>query len=126
MRNTQLKIDRINKGNWGKVRAFFDLRTEEGVTLKGFKLVEGINGLFVGFPSQKGNDGEFYDTIWAEKDLKDSVTEMAVKAYGQDIMNPSSEMQSSSTQPSSSDPIPPMPTNEDIVVEPFSDEDIPF
>jgi len=126
MRNTQLKIDRINKGNWGKVRAFFDLRTEEGFTLKGFKLVEGINGLFVGFPSQKGNDGEFYDTIWAEKDLKDSVTEMAVKAYGQDIMNPSSEMQSSSTQPSSSDPIPPMPTNEDIVVEPFSDEDIPF
>lgn len=121
-----MKIDRINKGNWGKVRAFFDLRTEEGFTLKGFKLVEGINGLFVGFPSQKGNDGEFYDTIWAEKDLKDSVTEMAVKAYGQDIMNPSPEMQSSSTQPSSNDPIPPMPTNEDIVVEPFSDEDIPF
>ena len=32
----------MNKGNWGKIRAFFDLQTEDGFTLKGFKLVEGI------------------------------------------------------------------------------------
>ena len=56
----------MNKGSWGKIRAFFDLRTEEGFTMKGFKLVEGINGLFVGFPSQKGSDDEYHDTIWAE------------------------------------------------------------
>ena len=68
-----MKIDRMNKGSWGKVRAFFDVQTEEGITMKGFKLVEGINGLFVGFPSQKGSDDEYRDTIWAEKDLKDSI-----------------------------------------------------
>ena len=60
----------MNKGNWGKIRAFFDLQTEDGFTLKGFKLVEGINGLFVGFPSQKGNDEEYHDTVWADRDIK--------------------------------------------------------
>ena len=51
----------MNKGEWGKIKAFFDLRTEEGFVIKGFKLIHGINGLFVGNPSQKGNDGEYYD-----------------------------------------------------------------
>ena len=26
-----MKIERMNKGSWGKVRAFFDIRTEEGL-----------------------------------------------------------------------------------------------
>ena len=120
----------MNKGSWGKIRAFFDLRTEEGFTMKGFKLVEGINGLFVGFPSQKGSDDEYHDTIWAERDLKDQVTQMAVKAYGQDIMTPVPEIQASNSVGTSnvnSEFTPPMPSNKDVsTVEPFSDEDIPF
>ena len=30
-----MKISRMNKGNWGKVRAFFDLTTQDGFTIKG-------------------------------------------------------------------------------------------
>ena len=82
-----MKIDRMNKGSWGKVRAFFDLQTEEGFTLKGFKLIDGISGLFVGFPSQKAQDGEYRDTIWAEKELKDKVTEVAMRHYEQDVVS---------------------------------------
>lgn len=77
-------IERMNKGSWGKIRAFFDIQTEEGFTIKGFKLVEGINGLFVGFPSQKSSDGEYRDTIWAERELKDQVTLLAKKVYESD------------------------------------------
>ena len=120
----------MNKGSWGKIRAFFDLRTEEGFTMKGFKLVEGINGLFVGFPSQKGSDDEYRDTIWAERELKDQVTQMAVKVYGQDIMTPvpGSLAPTAASEPSMNNEFtPPMPSNEDVsTVEPFSDEDIPF
>ena len=82
-----MKIERMNKGSWGKVRAYFDLKTEEGFTLKGFKLIDGISGLFVGFPSQKDQDGEYRDTIWAEKELKDRVTEVAMRHYEQDIVS---------------------------------------
>ena len=76
-----MKIERMNKGSWGKIRAFFDLQTEDGFTLKGFELVEGINGLFVGFPSQKGSDEEYHDTVWAEKEVKDMVNELAKREY---------------------------------------------
>ena len=71
----------MKKGNWSKIRAFFDIKTEEGFTMKGFKLVEGVNGMFAGFPSQKGKDEEYYDTIWADRELKDQVTSAAVKIY---------------------------------------------
>ena len=78
-----MKIERINKGSWGKVRAFFDLTTTEGFTIKGFKIIEGINGLFVSMPSQKGSDGEYYDTIWMEsKELRESVNKLALDSYG--------------------------------------------
>ena len=111
----------MNKGNWGKIRAFFDLQTEEGFTIKGFKLVEGINGLFVGFPSQKGNDDEYYDTVWADRDIKEQVNQLAVKTYGQEVMVSPEGMEDDDFLP----PPPPEPA-EAPVAAPFSDEDIPF
>jgi len=76
-----MTIENMKKGEWNKIKAFFDIKTDDGFTMKGFKLVEGANGMFAGFPSQKGNDDEYYDTIWAERDLKDMVTSLAIKAY---------------------------------------------
>ena len=69
------------KGDWGKIKAFFDLQTEDGFTIKGFKLVEGINGLFIGFPSQKGSDDEYHDTVWADKEVREQVIELAKREY---------------------------------------------
>ena len=111
----------MNKGNWGKIRAFFDLQTEEGFTIKGFKLVEGINGLFVGFPSQKGSDDEYYDTVWADRDIKEQVNQLAVKTYGQEVMSPSKGIENDDFLPP-----PPTESEEAPVAVPFSDEDIPF
>jgi len=110
----------MNKGSWGKIRAFFDLQTEDGFTLKGFKLVEGINGLFVGFPSQKGSDDEYHDTVWADRDIKEQVNQLAIKTYGQDIMEAPPGM-------ANGDFPPPVDAATDApVATPFSDEDIPF
>ena len=103
-----MKIERINKGSWGKVRAFFDLTTTEGFTIKGFKIIEGINGLFVSMPSQKGSDGEYYDTIWMEsKELRESVNKLALDSYGAQADNSLNAGISN--------------TAEDVVVEPPSD-----
>ena len=76
-----MTIENMKKGEWGKVKAFFDIKTNDGFTIKGFKLVEGVNGLFAGFPSKAGQDGEYHDTVWAERDLKDGVTSMSIKTY---------------------------------------------
>jgi len=110
----------MNKGSWGKIRAFLDVRTDDGFVIKGFKLVEGINGLFVGFPSQKGNDGEYHDTVWAEKEIKDALTQLALKEYGGDIMNGG---YNSAPDPYSNGTPPPAPDNGPA---PFADDDIPF
>ena len=112
----------MNKGSWGKIRAFFDLQTEEGFTIKGFKLVEGINGLFVGFPSQKGSDEEYYDTVWADRDIKEQVNQLAIKTYGQEVMTPPPGMADDDFPPQ---PIHPEPAETPATV-PFSDDDIPF
>ena len=82
-----MKISRMTKGEWSKVKAFFDLETQEGFTLKGFKLVEGINGLFVGYPSQKNKDDEYKDTIFADKTLKEKVNQLALEHYQNDSSN---------------------------------------
>ena len=71
----------MNKGSWGKTEAFFDLITEDEFTIKGFRLVRGANGLFVSFPSQKGKDEEYHDTVWADKEVKDQVIELAKREY---------------------------------------------
>ena len=84
-----MKISRMTKGEWNKVRAFFDLESEEGFTIKGFKLVNGNDGMFVGFPSQKNNDGEYQDTIFADKMLRQKVNKLALDYYNDDSSNSS-------------------------------------
>ena len=78
-----MKITRMNKGDWGKVKAFFDLETQDGFTIKGFKIIEGANGMFAGFPSQQNKDGEYNDTIFADKTLKQKVNQLALEHYNQ-------------------------------------------
>ena len=76
-----MKISRMSKGEWNKVKAFFDLETEEGFTIKGFKVVQGNDSMFVGFPSQKNKDDEYQDTIFADKTLRQKVNQVALEYY---------------------------------------------
>ena len=118
----------MNKGERGKLRAFFDLKTSEGFIIKGFKLVEGISGLFVGMPSTQGKDGEYYDTIFADKELRDQLQQVALRCYGQESMTVS---ESGSATPNEqkdavSTPEPQASTEAPSKNESFSDDDIPF
>ena len=75
-----MKVGRMKVGEWGKLRAFFDLEVG-GFTIKGFKIVEGSNGLFVSMPSQKNEEGEYNDTVWVDKDTRSKLNEVALEAY---------------------------------------------
>jgi stage V sporulation protein G len=79
-----MKISRMNPfSGSGKTVAFFDVETEEGFNIKGFTLVEGDNGLFIGAPREKGKDDKYYDRVYIPKELKDQLTEMAVAMYNE-------------------------------------------
>ncbi len=79
-----MKISRMNPFDGSsKTVAFFDVETEEGINIKGFTLVEGSNGLFVGVPSEKGKDDKYYDRVYVPKELKEQLTEMAISMYNE-------------------------------------------
>ena len=129
-----MKIMNMRPGSWGKLIAFFDVETEDGFIIKGFKLVNGINGPFVGFPSQKGNDDEYYDTVWITESRRESLREelnkMAKEAYEAKegaigaVMNDVQPVQESNTPLAPSDED--TQTEDKTVEEPFSQDDLPF
>ena len=114
-----MKIERIHKledGQYGKLRAFFDLKTTDGFVIKGFKIVEGINGMFVGMPSNKNKEGEYSDAVYADKELRAELEKLAMRAYGQDSAS------NEPTAPSVGEVSPaPAPATKE-----FDDTDIPF
>ena len=130
----------MNKGSWGKVRAFFDVMTDEGFTIKGFKIIEGINGLFVSLPSQKGKDDEYFDTVYVGQELRQELNQLALQTYGMDT-SPADDFSfpkkdTESASPTSSTPAEQMkpapesnsPTEAVESNEPatYSEDDIPF
>ena len=76
-----MKITRMKVGEWGKVRAFFDLETSEGFIIKGFKLIEGINGIFVSNPSIKNKEGEYEDSVFVRKDARITLSKLALECF---------------------------------------------
>ena len=77
-----MKIVRMNKvENFGKLRAFFDLLTGDGFTIKGFKIMEGVNGLFVSMPSTKDKDGKYNDDIYCVKEIRQKLNQLATEHY---------------------------------------------
>jgi len=78
-----MKIVKLNPYNSSssKTKAFFDAATEEGITIKGFTLVDGTNGLFVSCPSEKGKDGKYYEKVLLPKELKEELTALAISEY---------------------------------------------
>lgn len=77
-----MKIIRMNhlKGD-SKTVAFLDVQTNDGISIKGFRLVSGANGLFLAAPSEKGKDGKFYDTVTLPKEMKEELEKIALEEY---------------------------------------------
>jgi len=59
------KVYRLNKySGVGKLRAFVDVLVNDEIIIKGFKVIDGEQGLFVGNPSEKGKDNKYFDTVF--------------------------------------------------------------
>jgi len=77
-----MKIERMTKGNWGNVLAFFDIMTEDGFLITGMKIVNGVNGKFIGFPSKKNEqEGKYSEIVRAEKETREKAEKLALEYY---------------------------------------------
>lgn len=65
------------------LRAFFDLETTEGITIKGFKIADGKNGMFISPPSEqdKNDKTKYWDKVVIPKEIKDELTKSALDEY---------------------------------------------
>ena len=65
-----------------KIKASVDIRTTEGFIIKGFKVVEGDNGLFVGMPSERTRTGKYIDLVRIEDpSLKEMLEALVIDEY---------------------------------------------
>ena len=47
----------------GKTKAFCDVSVSGTLLIRGFRVVDGKNGLFVSMPRRQGRDGQWYETV---------------------------------------------------------------
>lgn len=65
-----------------KTKGFIDLELDDTLVIKGLTLVEGKNGLFLSFPSTKGKDGKYYNSIYSlDKEWVNLLQEACIKKY---------------------------------------------
>ena len=65
-------------------KAFIDLKMDDTLVIKGLTLVEGKNGLFLSFPSTKGKDGKYYDSIYSvDKEWTKLLQDACIKKYNE-------------------------------------------
>ncbi|GIV46152.1 MAG: hypothetical protein KatS3mg036_0970 [Ignavibacterium sp.] len=76
-----MKIIRMNKLSGGKTLAFFDIETDDGIIIKGFRIVDGNNGKFIASPDEKGKDGKYYETVILPKEMKNNLEKLAFEEY---------------------------------------------
>jgi len=64
------------------LKAFADVIVAEQVLVKGVRVVEGKDGLFVSMPQNLGKDGKWYPAVTLLNDeLKEALTETVLEAY---------------------------------------------
>ena len=77
-----MEVVGIRQLNAGKIRASIDIRTSEGFIIKGFNVIDGDNGLFVGMPSERTRTGKYVDLVRVEDfNLKEMLNTLILDYY---------------------------------------------
>lgn len=67
-----------------KTKAFVDLALDDTLIIKGITLVEGKEGLFLSFPSKKGKNSKYYNSVYStDKEWTRLLQDACVKKYNE-------------------------------------------
>ncbi|MCX7926732.1 MAG: SpoVG family protein [Candidatus Omnitrophica bacterium] len=76
-----VRLYRIDGGS--KIKAFVDIAIGDFI-VKGLKILEGKNGLFLSMPQEKAKDGKWYNSFFAAtKEAQKLLQEVVLEAYQQ-------------------------------------------
>ena len=75
-----MKIHRLPEGK--TIKAFVDLAVNNVLLIRGLRVVEGKNGLFVSMPREKSKNDVWYDRIRClSTDVEDLLSKTVIDAY---------------------------------------------
>jgi len=78
-----VKVDKLRRleGN-GKIKAFCDLAFGDLFLVRGFRVVEGEKGIFLGMPQQASKTGKWFPVFSpATKEISEYLKEVVLDAY---------------------------------------------
>ena len=79
-----VKIIKIHRLPEGKVKAFVDLGINDALLIKGIRVIDGKEGLFVAMPSELGKDERWYERVRClNKEVKGVIEQKVLDAYRQ-------------------------------------------
>ena len=78
-----VRVDRLTRlENGGKLKAFCDLLFGDLFLVKGFRIVEGEKGTFIGMPQQQSKQGKWFNMFTpATKEISEYLKEIVLDAY---------------------------------------------
>ena len=77
-----IKIMKIHRLPEGKVKAFVDISVNDGILIKGIRVVHGKEGLFVSMPSELGKDEKWYERVRClNNEVKELIVRKVLDAY---------------------------------------------
>ncbi len=66
----------------GRLKAFVDLCVSDALIIKGVKVVEGKEGLFVAMPAEQGKDERWYERVRClNREVKEAIERLVLEAY---------------------------------------------
>lgn len=84
MLKSTIKITCKPYSGTSNIKAFIDLKVDDILVIKGLMLVEGKEGLFLSFPSKKGKDGKYYNSIYSlDKEWTMQLQNACIRKYNE-------------------------------------------
>ena len=82
----KIEVARIFKlDGTGSVKAYADISVADSLLIKGVRIVEGKDGLFVAMPQESGKDGKWYNTVIPmSREIREEIEKIVLEAYGAD------------------------------------------
>ncbi|MDD4894933.1 MAG: SpoVG family protein [Candidatus Omnitrophica bacterium] len=82
MEDNSVQVSRIYRIDGDtKLKAFVDIAVGDFI-IKGFRVMQGSKGLFVGMPQEKSKDGKWYNTFYPRsKETRQNLTDLVLAAY---------------------------------------------
>ena len=84
MNVTDAKVRVANKTSEDRILGYADIILENSFVVRGLKIIEGENGIFVAMPSRRVKSGEFKDIIHPTCPvLRKNITDFVVEKYNE-------------------------------------------